>query len=95
MVVIGHNPEHNETEAQQNTWLSLRREVAMAYGEDAVMNIINATNKFVDDNTLNWVDGYDYAISLCQEKLKTPALVLSPDEYYEVIKAQEIMEELM
>ena len=95
MVVITHNPERNETEAQQHTWLSLRREVAMAYGEDAVINIIDATNKFVYGNTLNWADGYNYAINICREKLKTPTLVLSPDEYYEVIKAQEIMEELM
>ena len=95
MVVIGYNPEHNETEAQQNTWLVLRREVAMAYGEDVVLDIIKAADIFVYDNNRNWADAYDYAISLCREKLKTPTLVLSPDEYYEVIKAQEIMEELM
>jgi len=95
MVVIAYDPQHNETEAQQNTWLRLRREVAMAYGEDAVLIIIDAANKFVYDNTLNWADGYDYAINMCREKLKIPTLVLSPDEYYEVIKVQEIMEELM
>ena len=95
MAVIHYEPQHDETEAQQNTWLLFRREVAMAYGEDVVTNIINVTNKFVYDNTLNWAEGYDYAINLCREKLKTPTLVLSPDEYYEVIKAQEIMEELM
>ena len=95
MAVIHHEPQHNETEAQQRNWLGLRREVGMAYGEDVVMNIIDVTNKFVYDNTLNWADGYDYAINICRDKLKTPTLVLSPDEYYEVIKAQEIMEELM
>ena len=95
MAIIYYNPGHNETEEQKHIWLGLRREVGVAFGEDAVQAIIDATNKFVYDNTLNWADGYDYAINLCREKLKIPTLVLSPDEYYEVIKAQEIMEELM
>jgi len=95
MTVFHHEPEHNETTEQQNIWLGLRREVGVACSEDAVQDIINATNNFVYDNLLNWADGYDYAIDICREKLKTPTLVLSSDEYYEVIKTQEIMEELM